>query len=48
MTTTPATYWELTDILGASTYVRLAREPAGDPAAYLEPLQVWINGAQIR
>jgi hypothetical protein len=48
MTTTPAAYWELSDALGDSTYVRLARDPATDATAYLEPLQVWIAGKQLR
>jgi len=43
MTTTPASYWNLS--FGDSTYVRLA---TSDPSAYLEPLQVWINGTQLR
>lgn len=48
MTTAPAEYWGLTGALGDGTYVRLARDPTSDPAAYLEPLQVWIDGRQIR
>jgi hypothetical protein len=48
MTTTPAAYWELTKTLDEATYVRLARDPATDAGAYVEPLQVWIAGKQLR
>jgi hypothetical protein len=48
MTTAPAAYWELSGALGDSTYVRLARDPVTDANAYVEPLQVWIAGKQVR
>ncbi|HUQ01342.1 MAG TPA: hypothetical protein VM261_02550 [Kofleriaceae bacterium] len=46
MTTTPAAYWGIT--FDDDTYVRLARDPARDADAYLEPLQVWADGKQLR
>jgi len=46
MTTVPAAYWGID--LAADTYVRLARDPAVDPAGYAAPLEVWIAGKQLR
>jgi imidazolonepropionase-like amidohydrolase len=46
MTSTPAAYWGL--VLGDDTYVRVPRDPAFNPQAYLEPLSVVIEGTRIR
>lgn len=48
MTTVPADYWGLTGALGDDTYVRVPHDPISNPQSYLEPLQVWIDGKQIR
>lgn len=45
MTSAPAAFWGIA--LPASTYVVLARDPAADPTAYVEPVEVWVEGKRL-